>query len=933
MKNHKKTIIKLLIGIIAISILAIIGLLLFKYLTQKEEIVLTTKEISVVKNSFINEFSLDEKIEKLSGKIITKKKVKNIDVKISSGNLEIANNNYKSTKNWDIDKIGLVVGNNNIEVIATLESGKEISETFYINNTNKSNSDVLDNRDNDNDGLANYLEDVFGTDKNKADTDEDGLNDYEEIFLTFTDPNKADTDENGILDGNEDFDEDEISNKDEMQHNTNPFLKDTDGDGISDYEEIFLYHTDPNKADTDEDGVSDYEEIFLYHTDPLVVQKSFDINYSPSNELVGVSIKGLSGEQLNSLSIVPSSNIYLNDKIIGRLGKAYDFNINGKFDNAEISFEIDNSKLKDDSVPTIYYFNEKNQLLEEIETRIENGKAYANVKHFSTYVLIDKTEHDAIWSDDLHLKTNPESSNLDVVFVIDISKSMDENDPTDSRKKIMSNFISSLKKNDRAGVVLFRRNASILNSGFASSKSDKKILITDVFNISNDDSYNMNSGTNGSAGLHMAIGMFSEKNKATKYIIFLTDGDDTTVSYPYNTIYNMARQKNITILSIGLGNEVNPDNLREIADETGGKYFFAEDSSSLFENYSGILDETVDYRKDSNNDGISDYFTQLICDGTLKTSTGINPFADISGDCFEELQKNKDFDGDGLLNGDEVEVIVHESKVYIKLHSYPTKIDSDGDGVGDKDDNSPLEKFNSKFSKVDNINHVPATPIDDKFEEESTVVYNTETGDYGSSKGRAEFQATVFGSMPAAKTLRHFLGNTGTIYDFNNDWGFLKTYRGREHLAKNTNSLIEVVESTVKNNSKLTFASNVEFTGSDFSKSLDDLADIGWWYAVGSTRATLVGEASRSGENYKMTLYYRIVDFYDWRKDAGLISGFGGLVNDSEMYRLHTYGVAQQFRVTMTYKMDIIWTKGDRYYLSKIWLWETPKTMQVNQSN
>lgn len=44
---------------------------------------------------------------------------------------------------------------------------------------------------------------------------------------------------------------------------------DTDGDGISDYDEIFIYGTSPYLADTDGDGISDYDEIFVYGTDPL----------------------------------------------------------------------------------------------------------------------------------------------------------------------------------------------------------------------------------------------------------------------------------------------------------------------------------------------------------------------------------------------------------------------------------------------------------------------------------------------------------------------------------------------------------------------------------------------------------------------------------------------------------------------------------------
>ena len=43
---------------------------------------------------------------------------------------------------------------------------------------------------------------------------------------------------------------------------------DTDGDGLSDWNELNVYHTDPYVTDTDADGLSDAVEIYKYHTDP-----------------------------------------------------------------------------------------------------------------------------------------------------------------------------------------------------------------------------------------------------------------------------------------------------------------------------------------------------------------------------------------------------------------------------------------------------------------------------------------------------------------------------------------------------------------------------------------------------------------------------------------------------------------------------------------
>ncbi len=72
---------------------------------------------------------------------------------------------------------------------------------------------------------------------------------------------------------------------------------DEDGDGLSNYAEIFLYHTNPLLKDTDGDGVSDFDEIFIYGTDPNVFNPEFASGnrrstgrpyYDRNNRLVGV---------------------------------------------------------------------------------------------------------------------------------------------------------------------------------------------------------------------------------------------------------------------------------------------------------------------------------------------------------------------------------------------------------------------------------------------------------------------------------------------------------------------------------------------------------------------------------------------------------------------------------------------------------------------
>ena len=60
--------------------------------------------------------------------------------------------------------------------------------------------------------------------------------------------------------------------------------KDSDGDGLTDAEELEL-KTNPNNADTDSDGLTDWAEIKLYNTDPLNPDTDSD-GYKDGEEVV-----------------------------------------------------------------------------------------------------------------------------------------------------------------------------------------------------------------------------------------------------------------------------------------------------------------------------------------------------------------------------------------------------------------------------------------------------------------------------------------------------------------------------------------------------------------------------------------------------------------------------------------------------------------------
>lgn len=95
----------------------------------------------------------------------------------------------------------------------------------------------------------------------------------------------------------DDPDFDGVVTADEIALGTNPLQADTDGDGLSDYDEINTYFTDPLLADSDGDGVNDLLEI-LAGTNPN--DSSSTLELAPHKKLpngdVEISWQGVAGK-------------------------------------------------------------------------------------------------------------------------------------------------------------------------------------------------------------------------------------------------------------------------------------------------------------------------------------------------------------------------------------------------------------------------------------------------------------------------------------------------------------------------------------------------------------------------------------------------------------------------------------------------------------
>jgi len=97
------------------------------------------------------------------------------------------------------------------------------------------------------------------------DTDMDGLTEDQEIYVHGTNPLNPDSDGDALTDG------DEV-----LTYGTIPTDPNTDGDGLTDGEEVLTYGTEPTNPDSDNDWIEDGEEIFVHGSDPLLYDTDTD---------------------------------------------------------------------------------------------------------------------------------------------------------------------------------------------------------------------------------------------------------------------------------------------------------------------------------------------------------------------------------------------------------------------------------------------------------------------------------------------------------------------------------------------------------------------------------------------------------------------------------------------------------------------------------
>ena len=463
--------------------------------------------------------------------------------------------------------------------------------------------------------------------------------------------------------------------------------EDCDGDGLSNEKELEV-NTDLYNSDSDGDGASDGREV-LMGFDPLSPNESFGVTFAPvvdngdkEDTVVPTIDIELKGDQVDSLTV--ERNDFFNEDTLGYLGDAYKYSVDGDIDSATIGFEINLDMLGENALPTIYQYDEETNRMIPLETKFEGNKATADVDELSTFVILDRNvyEQDLQWVDIWGLGGTTYTS-IEIVFVIDDSGSMGpvgaNYDPNYTRLQVARDLVSKIPDGSKLGIVQFADSTTRLTGN---------TLITDKATVNNyltTSYFKSKGGTYMFNAMQNAIDLYSAKteNDTTfRVMVVLSDGVPNDTSY-YSSTLNALQNAGISVYTVGFGSKTSnfTSYLQPIAEATGGKFYYSSNASGLSEIFDDIS-EKIDLTTDADGDGLLDYY-----EDNMVVFNGVK---------YEPDKTKADTDDDGLFDGEEIQTVIiisvdgKQMSVIGRVHSDPTNPDSDGDGVGDKEDAFPM---------------------------------------------------------------------------------------------------------------------------------------------------------------------------------------------------------------------------------------------------
>ena len=890
--------------------------------TDEDFISINTDDLLYIES--IDSYSIDKQLDSIMGSIKSIDGLKEFTIDICD-----INNNVIYTADidpvieWKVEAPGLVVGVNYIDINVLFEDFKEYHKQMTIFSSSSENMkfSIVDNDDDDGDGISNYYENLIGLDKNAEDTDNDGLSDIYEITVTLTNPADNDTDHNAIYDGDEDPDQDQLSNHDEMKFGTNPLSQDSDYDGLSDYEEIYIYGSSALKYDTDDDGLSDGIDVdcnldpTLYDTNDDGISDSEEIVYQTikcdniSNnaiEEVSITLK-CKAENHDDFMIVDSSDYdYLSANVCGIIGCPVEIVSPINFDSAKITFSYNEDALgntKEDDLCMMWYDTENLEyiLLDDCVVDKQLNTVTYETTHFSTYLLVDKTIWLDAWRNPINYKNSTNTKpnvDYDVVFMLDYTVTPEE---LLYEKKIVRNIISGLKSSDRVMICGYTNDNALYTMKWYSDKTSASVILNNFENYASKQDFSITA-----SGLHdgrfdyalgcVAMAANMGDNIGNKKVCFIINNgetayivgsvlDNSTKSYKNELDLIGVNLCNISI-STSVSNYIN-DIIGEEGEsfiaKTTGEYQEEIQDMFKYDQYNNGITATDFDLQDSDGDGIYDTYEingMMIQNGTVVYT---DPF-------------NTDTDGDGINDCDEMGGLPanwQDSFMEVPLTSVIWHQVSDPT-------NEKISQFEEKYMLVDDMNYWPYK------QETYETIFVSNTGEYDSNGHIIYGRRNIYGSNLSKLTQEEIDGiltrvfltiNLGRTYDVastNLEYYIFGDSERRvynmeavnvkrekvlgvtpnafdENMYHALRSVSLYMQETNKSEIIFTLKPDTPRAGVNFEKT-----DFNLFAGIHDADASYVVKATRQNDEYSFQIRYYIMDYYDWDPEktypVGLVS-------------------------------------------------------------
>jgi len=194
------------------------------------------------------------------------------------------------------------------------------------------------------------------------------------------------------------------------------------------------------------------------------------------------------------------------------------------------------------------------------------------------------------------LSVRASAGRLDVCLVLDRSGSMRLDDNLGSARKAAGDFLGNLRADDRAAVIGFNENVSLLQpltgegwrlrkamTGFYSAAgmtSFYDALYHAVDQVALQPAANLTTA----AGVRRGQG----RADARRLVVALTDGQDTSSRAGLRQIVQFARANGVSISTVALGRLANVPELRRLAAETGGVAVVSPTGAQLRDLYDSL---------------------------------------------------------------------------------------------------------------------------------------------------------------------------------------------------------------------------------------------------------------------------------------------------------------------------------------------------------